>query len=148
MPQPHPPRLLTTRVRIAVALALTALVFAQEIRGALHFPHAKPGWLLPGDFILHGWALIAANVLLYGYICWLAFWLIRGTAGRERFFMAGWFASILLWPVKMLRPGWAVAIKHIGAFGLLVALLAALSLLLGPAKVADSEQSPDDPITQ
>jgi len=148
MPQSHPPRLLTTRVRIAVALALTALVFAQEIRGVLHFPRTKPGWLLPGDFILHGWPLIAVNALFYSYICWLAFWFIRGTAGRERFFMAGWFAGILLWPAKMFRPEWAVAIKHIGAFGLLVALLAALSLLLEPANVADPEQSPDDPIPQ
>jgi hypothetical protein len=63
---------------------------------------------------------------------------VRGTAGRERLFMVGWFAGILLWPLRMLRPQWAVVTKHIGAFGLAVALLAALALLVEPPVNADS----------
>jgi len=74
----------------------------------------------------------------YAYFCWLAFWLIRGTKGPERLFMVGWFAGILLSPVETLRPQWAAAVKHIGALGLAVALLAALSLLLRPSDVANS----------
>jgi len=89
-------------------------------------------------FVQPGWLLIALDVFLYGYLCWLSFWLIRRTAGRERFFIGGWFAGILLSPFKMLGRQWAVSIKYIGAFGLAVAFLAALSLLLYPAKVADS----------
>ena len=46
--------------------------------------------------------------------------------------MAGWFAGLLLWPLKMLHPQWAIAIKYIGALGLAVAFLAALSLLFKP----------------
>jgi hypothetical protein len=93
--------------------------------------------------MLQGWPLVAPDVLIYAYICWLGFWLIRGTAGRERFFMLGWFAHVLLWPLKMWRPGWAVAIKHIGAFGLAVALLAALVLLLNPSEVVDPSSTTD-----
>jgi hypothetical protein len=52
--------------------------------------------------------------------------------------MVGWFAGILLWPLRMLRPQWAVVTKHIGAFGLAVALLAALALLVEPPVNADS----------
>ena len=51
--------------------------------------------------------------------------------------MAGWFAGILLWPLKMLRPQWAVTLRHISAFGLAVALLAAVALLLVPPEVVD-----------
>lgn len=82
--------------------------------------------------------MIAVNVFLYGYVCWLAFWVIRGTKGPESLFMVGWFAGILLWPLKMLYPQWTVAIKYIGAFGLAVAFLVALSLLLKPPDVVSS----------
>lgn len=81
------------------------------------------------------------NVFIYGYICWLGFWFIRGTDGPERFFMVGWFAGSLLWPLKMLRPQWAGTMRHISAFGLAVALLAAVALLLDPPDVADRNGS-------
>ena len=44
--------------------------------------------------------------------------------------MLGWFMGILLWPVEMLSPQWAYVAGHVGAFGLVVALFAALALLL------------------
>ena len=138
MAQLRPTRLLTTRVRITVALGLTAFVFALAIRGGLHLGRTESGSLLPFDFVLHGRALIAANVAFYLYLCWLGFWFIRGTAGPERFFMVGWFAGILLGPIESLRPQWAGAIRHISTFGLGVALLAALALLLTPPDVSAS----------
>ncbi len=136
MAQLYPTRLLTTRVRIAVALGLTAFVLALAIRGGLHLGRTESGSLLPFDFVLHGRALVAANIAVYLYLCWLGFWFIRGTAGPERSFMAGWFANILLGPIETLRPQWAGAIRHIGTLGLGVALLAALALLLSPADVS------------
>lgn len=126
---PSPTRLLTTRARIAVALLLTGLAFALAVRDVLHAGHTKSGWLFTSA-VLHGWPWLGLNVFFYAYLCWLAFWFIRGTAGRERVFMVGWFASILLSPLESLRPHWAVAITHIGAVGLAVALLAAFALLL------------------
>ncbi len=134
----HGTRLLTTRGRTAFAVGATALVLPNALQRTLHLGHAKSGWLLPLDHLLHGWLLIAANVAFYGYLCWLGFCFIRGTEGRERVFMAGWAASILLPPIKLLRPGWALEINVIDAFGLAVALLTALSLLLHPSDVADS----------
>ena len=139
MTQLPPIRLLTTRLRIALAMGLTALVLVQEIRG-LHPHRAGPVWLL-GPPLLHGWVLMAVNVLLYAYICWLAFWCVRGTAGRERFFMVGWFVGLLLWPLKILWPRSAVPIEHIGSFGLAVALFAALALLLGHSEAVDSSST-------
>jgi hypothetical protein len=132
--QSHRTWLLTTRMRTAVAFGLTALVFALEI---LHWGYTKSGWLFTAGFMLRGWLLVAMNAFFYGYVCWLAFWLIRGTAATERLFMMGWFAGLVLSPLRALGPHWAVAVKHIGAVGLAVALLAALSLLLDPSDVAD-----------
>jgi hypothetical protein len=86
---------------------------------------------------------MALDAFFYCYVCWLAFWFIRGTAGLERLFVVGWFARVLLSPLEIVRPGWAVAIKQIGAFGLAVALLAALSLLLKPSEVAGSQGKTD-----
>jgi hypothetical protein len=131
----HPARLLTTRMRIILALAVTVLVLVQEIRG-LHPGHAQSGWFIGSP--LRGWALITVNVFLYAYICWLAFWFIRRTVGRERVFMVGWFAGILLWPLRMLRPQWGTITRHIGALGLAVALLVALALLLEPPALVQS----------
>jgi hypothetical protein len=53
--------------------------------------------------------------------------------------MMGWFLDILLLPLEKLLPQWAVPIRHVGAFGLAVALLAAVSLLLAPSDVAASK---------
>jgi hypothetical protein len=132
--QPQPTRLLTTRLRTGVAVGLTAFVFALAVRDVLHLGH-KRGWLLPLDFMLHGSPLVAASVIFYGYLCWLAFWFIRGTKGRERVVMVGWFATILLSPLQTLQHGWAMEIRYICTFGLAVALLAAVSLLLHPTVV-------------
>ena len=128
-------------MKTIVAAGLTAFVLALAIRGELHLGQTESGWLLPLDFVLHGWPLIAVNVAFYGYLCWLGFWFIRGTAGPERLFMVGWFANILLSPLETLLPQWALAIKHIGTLGLAVALLAAFSLLLRPSDVANSRGS-------
>ena len=138
MTQLPPIRLLTTRLRIALAMGLTALVLVQEIR-RLHPHPVGPVWLL-GPPLFHGWVFMAVNVLLYAYICWLAFWCVRGTAGRERFFMVGWFVGLLLWPL-ILWPRSAVPIDHIGSFGLAVALFAALALLLGHSEAVDSSST-------
>lgn len=126
-----------------MALGLTAFVFALSIRGGLHLGHTESGSLLPLDFLLHGRALIAANLAFYAYLCWLGFWFIRGTAGAERVSMVGWFAGIRLGPIESLRPQWAEAIRHIGIFGLGVALLAALALLLNSADVSGSNGRTD-----
>jgi hypothetical protein len=116
-------------------LALTALIFALVIH-SLYRIHAESGWFL-GAPLLRGWPLIAVNVFIYGYICWLGFWFIRGTEGLERLIVVGWFAGALLWPLKMLHPQWAVTIRSISALGLAVALLAEVALLLVPPDVAD-----------
>jgi hypothetical protein len=95
---------------------------------------------LPLDFLLHGWPLIAANLAFYAYLCWLALCFIRGSEGRERIFMAGWFAHLVLYPVERLWPQSASAMKYVAVCGLAAAVLAALSLLQHPAPVADTSE--------
>ena len=135
----HPTRLLTTRLRIVLAMGWAASFLALAIRGIIRRGHA--GWLLPQSILFHGWVLTAFNVLVYGEICWIAFWCIRRTLGRERLFMVGMFANFLLWPAKMLLPQWAPVFRHVGAFGLAVATLAALTLLLDSSKEADPNRA-------
>jgi hypothetical protein len=55
--------------------------------------------------------------------------------------MAGMFANFLLSPAKILSPQWAFAIRHVGALGLAVATLAALTLLLDSSNQADSNRA-------
>jgi hypothetical protein len=110
------------------------------IRGIVRHDNST-GWLLSVGNLLHGSLLIAANVVIYGEICWIAFWCIRRTIGKERLFMVGLFGNILLWPFRMLLPHWAVEIHQIGALGLGVAVLAAFSLLLDYFNRAESNLS-------
>lgn len=127
--------LLTSRTASAITVGLTALLFVWSVRDVPTVHKRQQGWLLPLDFFLHGWALVAANVIFYIWLLWLAFWFIRGTHGRERVVVVGWLPNILLPPLLLLRPSWTVGITYIGIFGLAVALLAAVSLLLHPAHV-------------
>jgi len=122
-----------------LAMGWTACLLAFAIRSIIHHSHA--GWLVPQSVLFHGWVLIVFNVVIYGEICWIAFWCIRRTLGRERLFMVGMFANILLWPAKLLLPQWAFAIRHVGAVGLAVATLAALTLLLDSSNQADSNRA-------
>jgi|SRR5277367_294442 len=124
----QPTRLLTTRLRMVLAMGWTAFLLALAIRSIVR--HGHTGWLVPQSVLFHGWVLVVFNVAIYGEISLIAFWCIRRTVGRERLFMLGMFADILLWPAEMVLPQWAFAIKQVGAFGLAVATLSALTLLL------------------
>ena len=114
---------------MVIAIVLTAVVFALAIRDVLHPEHTR-GLLLQFDYVLHGFLLIGANIAFYAYLCWLAFRFIHGTRSRERAVMIGWFASVLLTPLEHFRPEWALTIRFISMFGLLIALLAAVTILL------------------
>jgi hypothetical protein len=138
----HERRLLTTRWRILVAMCVTALFLAIAIRGLLS-GHPRTQWIISPSVLLHGWLLIAMNGLFYCYFCWLGFWSIRNTIGRERFFALGWFLGFFLWPLRILWPQVAVPVRHIGAFGLATAFLAALALLLEPSDASDSGGTAD-----
>jgi len=129
--------LLTTRPRAALAVALTAFVFALTIRDEQYGAHAKPMWLIFGG-LLHGWSVIAINLAFYFCLCWSAFIVAHETKGRERLFMLGWF-GFLLSPIKVLRPQWAVPVMHIETFGAILSLVAAVSLLLNPSEVVRSD---------
>jgi hypothetical protein len=122
-----------------LAMGWTAFLLALAIRGIIR--HSHTGWLVPQSILFHGWVLIVFNVVIYGEICWIAFWCIRRTLGRERLFMVGMFANILLWPAKLLLPQWAFAIRQVGAVGLAVATLAALTLLFDSSNQADSNRA-------
>jgi hypothetical protein len=121
-------QLLTTTTRIVVAIILTAYVFALAVRDAL--VHHNSSHLLSVDFFgLNGWWLVAVNVAFYGYMCWLAFCFIRGTAGTERLFVVCWFTGVLLWPLAALRPEWSTVEHYVSSVALGMALFAAGSLL-------------------
>jgi hypothetical protein len=113
---------------------VTALEFALAVRRELFPGHARAGWLL-FDGVLHGWPLVIANLALCAWWWWAAFWIIYRGAGRERLFMAGWFADFLFWPVRVLEPRWAEPVRLIGIAGLAFALMIAVWLLLRPMDI-------------
>jgi len=86
---------------------LTAFVLAQAIRGLLDPAHAE-SWLITSEGLLPGWLTIILNVPFYAAFCWGAFSFIRGTEGRERLFMVGWSAVILLSPLGTLSSHWSI----------------------------------------
>jgi hypothetical protein len=142
MTEPLHRRLLTTRLRILVAMCVTALLLALAIRGLLS-GHPRTPWIISPSFLLQGWLLIAVNVFFYCFVCWLGFLFIRNTIGRERYFAVGWCLGFFLWPLRLLWPQVVVPVKLIGTFGLAAALLAALALCLEPSEASDSGGAAD-----
>jgi hypothetical protein len=134
--------LLTTRRRAAMAVGLTAFLFALSIKDELHGSRVKPLWPL-FDGLLHGWLIVAINVAFYGYFCWLAYWFIYRSKGWERVFFGGWFGPFLLSPLKVLHPEWAALVRHVETFGNTLSLLVALSFLLNapPSHLKVRDQS-------
>jgi hypothetical protein len=133
--QSHPARLLTTRARAAVGAVVTAYVFALGIREQLRPTRAGCGWLITTDGWLPGRLVTVLNVGFYAVFWWGGFWLIRGNQGRERLFMVGWFTFFLLSPLRTLGPQWCMTVNYIDRFGLLVALVVAISLVLRPVAI-------------
>ena len=66
----------------------------------LHSHHTELDGLFSAPLYSIGWPLVVVNVFFFGYICWLGFWFTRGTERRQRFFMVGWFAGVVLWPAS------------------------------------------------
>ncbi|HJU09581.1 MAG TPA: hypothetical protein VJ728_01825 [Candidatus Binataceae bacterium] len=135
-------RLFTTRMAAGIAATVTALVFALTIRGVLTLRHTGTDWMSQFDVLLHGYWLIAAKVVLYLFLCWLGVWMIRGTEGRERLFMVGWFSAILIPPITMQRADSVGVGAYIGTAGMGIALGAALSLVLRPSPPAEGDKTP------
>lgn len=133
---------LTSRLRILVAMGVTGLFLAVTIRGIV-YGQPKAQWIISASHLLHGWLLIAVNLLLCSYVCWLGFSIIRITIGRERIFAVGWCLGFFLWPFRLLWPQVAVPIRHIDAFGMATALFAALALLLEHSEPTHSRGTTD-----
>jgi hypothetical protein len=125
----HSAKLLTTRRRTAVAIALTGLMFAVSLRGAFIQSCYRTSRLPLDHFLgLSYGQLVILNVAFYTYLCWLAFSFIRDTAGRERVFMVAWLSFVLVSPVKLLIPALWIPVHFISSIVLGVALVAAISL--------------------
>ncbi len=112
-------------------------MLAQAIRGLLHPAHAE-SWLITSGYLLPAWLTKVLNVVFYAAFCWGAFSFIRDTEGRERLFMVGWWAVILLSPLRTLSSQWSKTISCVDTFGLAVALVLAISLVLRPLNLAGS----------
>jgi hypothetical protein len=123
--------LLTTRRRVAVAVAVTAYLFALSVREELYPAYTNSSWVFP-DGVPHHWWAIAFDLAFYGFYCWIAVDSVRVTKRRGRLFMIGWLVCLMPSPLKMLRPQWAVPVGELEFFGITVSFVAALSLLLFP----------------
>lgn len=125
------PVVLTTRTRTLIAILSTLYVLVLAYRGPIRSNNRTDDWLLLDWFFgAHGWILVAVNAAFYAYLCWLAVSFVRGTSGRERVFMMGWFLAILIRPLKLISPAWAVAERYVSILGLTAAAVSAVSLLL------------------
>ena len=126
MPVPNELKLLTTKPRAVAAVGCTALVLALAVLGRLkHAPDTGMAFY----YFLHGWARVAANIILWLYLLWLCFVFSWRTRKVERIFVLGFFLDILLFPARWLSASWNELARNIGIVGLLISLFAALSIL-------------------
>jgi hypothetical protein len=134
--RPQPESLITTHRRAGVAIGAAALEFQASIRTILNQGNVPSNWLFeaPG---LPEWTVVAGSLFFYGFICWISFWMIRGTHGRERVFMVAWFLNVLLWPARVFQHEWILEIRYVGAFGQLIALIVGITFLHHPSQQSE-----------
>jgi hypothetical protein len=130
-PQKHTPRLIRNRLTAVVGLILTGyiavLTFGAAFSQAPHHSHS----LLPLDSVLPAWALWVVNVVFYGYLLWLCVAFSRAVRGMERILIAGWVPGVLLSPIQsVVSISLAAAIQYVKAFGISVAFVAAVFILV------------------
>jgi hypothetical protein len=111
----RPIRLLTTRLKTAMAVGLTGLVFALSIPQELHPVYTKSSWLFR-DGVPHSWLALTGDIAMYACLCLTGFYAAYVTRGRERLIIIGWL-GFLLSPIRTLRPEWAVPVGDLGFFG-------------------------------
>lgn len=133
-------RLLNTRLRAAAAAILTGLVLLLLVHGPFYSRYYS-GFKWPFEGLLHGATLVIVNVITYGWMYWIVFWLVRGTQGRERLVTAGWALASVMSPLRHLLPRFAMVFRSLEEVELAAAVLAAVSLLVHPAPGAAPDQS-------
>lgn len=131
------------RFAAAVGVILTGYVAVLTLRSALwESPHPFH-WLLPGEHLLPSWAVLTANLAIYAWILWLCVVLPKTLQGKERVLVGGWIPGLLLSPIQgVVSVSLANAIQYLKAFGITVAFLVALAILIeGPTGHTESDEA-------
>jgi hypothetical protein len=129
-------QLIGNRFSAIIAVCLTGILTAVDLRALFIAAPHKASWLLgPLDsWPLPIWSVIALNLLFRTALLWGGVLFLRGTQGKERLVVAGWFMSAclgMLNPIEALSAPPAIAvIRLLRTIGMSVAFLAALLILL------------------
>jgi hypothetical protein len=127
-------RLITSRFIAAIGVVLTGYIAALTIRSAFWQHPYHFHWTLPVENLLPAWAVLTVNAVLYAWILWLCLVLPRALQGKERVLVLGWVPGLLLSPIQgMVGGSLATALQYVKAASIIVAFLAAVSILVeGP----------------
>jgi hypothetical protein len=141
----YKPPLIHTRRGAITVLCFTGFLFAISIRVLFldiwHGGRPQFQWPLTFEF-LPSWAVITTNIALYAYILWLGIVLYRIARGGERIVVAGWFADVLLGPVKILvSPAGVLAIRYVQTAAMAAAFFTALFLVRKPYSEPDENDT-------
>jgi hypothetical protein len=122
--------LFSTKKRVAAVLAFTGLSLYLDIN-PISSPLVPPSpWLLDLSFLsVHGWTLLAVNIAVFAFVCWIAFHFILGSYGLARTFVVAWAVPLMNWPLGFIAS--THNIRHtISVVATSIAFLAALAMLL------------------
>ncbi len=132
--QEQKPRLIRNRFTAAIGVALTGYIAVLTFRAAFWQSPHHFHWILALDYLLPAWAVLAANVALYGCLLFLCIAFPRSLQGKERILVVGWIPGVLLSPVQgLVSESLAAAIQYAKAASIMVAFAAAVVILVeGP----------------
>lgn len=123
-------RIIGSRNSAVTALCLTGIVAAQTFWDAIHHAEHKSYWLLDLNGPLPAFAAAALNMAFYAYLLWLGVVFCRGTKGKERVLVAGWFGALFLgWTQNVVSTSAAAVIGWVKAAFMLMAVVAAVDIL-------------------
>ena len=123
-------RLIENRPTAVVALCLTGIVVALSFREVVRHDH-KSYSVLDLRSLLPAPAAAVVEVGFYAYLFWLGLVFYRGTQGKERVLVAGWFGSLFLGLIqRLVSASAAAAMGWVKAGCMLVAFLAVVDILV------------------
>ena len=118
--------------------ALTTFYRAWFSAGYRHSP-----WLMAEFFNLPKSVVVAVNLLLYGWLLWMGYVMLRVLRGKERLLASCWLLDILVHPAEVVPSAAVVGlVEFVKALAMATAFFAGLDILLKQVRLPKPPTEP------
>jgi hypothetical protein len=122
--------LIRTRRAAIIALCITGYIAALSFWSLLAGSQHETFWLA-GPGLLPSRTIVPVNLAFYAVLLWPIAAVCRNAPAIERLVLVGFFTGFFLEPIQnLVSASAATTIQYVNAFGMMVAFLAAVCILI------------------